>query len=82
MHAQEEESKDLEEELEQYERGYAHAIDEVKRKIQFRIRDITFNRGKQNPNQTSTSLQDDDRNKIKNQRNKLFAKNLRIKVKR
>ena len=30
-----------------------------------RSRDITFNRGKQNPNQTSTSLQDDDRNKEK-----------------
>ena len=56
LYAQEEDPKDLEEELEQYQRGYMHAIDEVKRKIQLRSRDVTFNRGKQNPNEPYTSL--------------------------
>ena len=42
-----------------------HAIDEVKRKIQLRSRDVTFNRGKKKPNKPFTSLQEDDRNKEK-----------------
>ena len=42
-----------------------YAIDEVKRKIQLRSRDVTSNRGKLNLNHPTTSLQDDDRNKEK-----------------
>ena len=65
MYTQGEDPKDSEEESEQYQWGYLHAIDEVKRKIQLRSRDVVFNKGKLNLNQPSTSLQDDDRNKEK-----------------
>ena len=41
--------KTLTEELEQYHKGYMHAIDDVK-KIKLRSRDVTINKGGLNPN--------------------------------
>ena len=46
--------KALTEELEQYHKGYMHAIDDVK-KIKLRSRDIVVNKGGLNPNQASSS---------------------------
>ena len=42
-------------ETEQYQRGYLHAMDDVQRKIRLRNRDVLINKGKENPNQPSTS---------------------------
>ena len=44
----------LTKELEQYQKGYAHAIDDV-RKIKLRNRDVAINKGGLNPNQPSNS---------------------------
>ena len=53
MFAQEHDNN-LEEELEQYHKGYMHAIDDV-RKIKLRSRDVAINKGRLNPNQPSNS---------------------------
>ena len=46
--------KTLTEELEQYHKGYMHAIDDVK-KIKLISRDVAINKGGLNPNQPSSS---------------------------
>ena len=53
MFAQEDDNN-LEGELEQYHKGYMHAIDDV-RKIKLRSRDVAINKGRLNPNQPSSS---------------------------
>ena len=65
MYAQGKDPKNLEEESEQYQWGYMHAIDEVKRKIHLRTRDFVFKKGNLNPNQPSSSMQSEDRIKEK-----------------
>ena len=57
MFAQEDDNKVFEEELEQYQRGYLHIIDDVQRKIKLRSRDVTMNKGMLNPNHPSSSQQ-------------------------
>ena len=42
-------------EIEKYQRGYLHAMDDVQRKIRLRNRIVLINKGKENPNQPSTS---------------------------
>ena len=42
------------EELEQYHKGYMHAIDDV-RKVKLRSRDVVVNKGGLNPNQPSSN---------------------------
>ena len=54
MFAQEDDNKYFEEELEQYLQGYMHALDDVQRKIKLRSRDVIMNKGRLNPNQTSS----------------------------
>ena len=58
MFAQEDDNNDFEEELEQYQRGYLHAIDDVHRKIKLRNRDVIVNKGRFNSNQPSSSQHD------------------------
>ena len=53
MFAQENDNN-LEGKLEQYHKGYMHAIDYV-RKIKLRSRDVAINKGRLNPNQLSSS---------------------------
>ena len=53
MFAQEDDNKYFEEELEQYQKGYIHAIDDVQRKIKLISRDVIMNKGRLNPNQPS-----------------------------
>ena len=48
-------SEEFEMETEQYQRGYLYAMDDVQRKIRLRNRDFLINKGKENPNQSSTS---------------------------
>ena len=55
MFGQEDGSEESEIETEQYQRGYLHAMDDVQRKIRLRNRDVLINKGKENPNQPSTS---------------------------
>ena len=57
MFAQEDDNNDFEEELEQYQRGYLHAIDDVQRNIKLRNRDVTINKWRFNQNQPSCSQQ-------------------------
>ena len=52
MFAQEDDNKDFEEELEQYQKGYIHALYYVK-KTKLRSRDVIMNKGRLNPNQPS-----------------------------
>ena len=47
--------KYFEEELEQYQKGYMHAIDDVQTKIKLRSRDVIMNKGRLDPNQLSSS---------------------------
>ena len=56
MYAQEDGNKVCEEELEQYQRGYLHAMDDVQRKIKFRSRDVVVNKGSLNQNQPCPNL--------------------------
>ena len=63
MYAQEDANKDFEIELEQYQRGYLHAMDDGQRKIQLRNRDVIVNKGRLNPNQTSRSQKNTDKKK-------------------
>ena len=65
MYAEEEDPKNVKEELEQYHWGYMHAIYEVKRKIHLRSRDVMFNKVKLNLNHPSSSLQSEERSKDK-----------------
>ena len=58
MFAQKDDNKYFEEDLEQYYKGYMHAIDDVQRKIKLRSRDVIMNKGKLNPNQPSSSQMD------------------------
>ena len=44
MFSQEDAINDFEEESEQYQRGYLHAIDDVQRKIKLKNRDVTVNK--------------------------------------
>ena len=55
MFAQVDDDKDFEEELEQYQKGYMHAIDDVQRKIKLRSIDVIINKGRLNPNHPSSS---------------------------
>ena len=57
MFSYEDANNDFEEESEQYQRGYLHAIDDVQRKIKLRNRDVTINKGIFNQNQPSSSQQ-------------------------
>ena len=57
MFAQEDDNKVFEEELEQYQREYLHAIDDVQRKIKLRSRDVIVNKGRLNQNNPSSSQQ-------------------------
>ena len=50
LYAQEEDQKDFEEESEQYQRGYLHAIDEFHKKIQLRSSYVILNKGRLNLN--------------------------------
>ena len=51
-----------------------HAIDEVKRKIHLRSRDLVFNKGNLNLNNPSSILQSEDRSKekIKEQKSAIY----------
>ena len=55
MFSQEDGNEEFERELEQYQRGYLHAMDDVQRKIRLRNREVVINKGRLNPNQPSTS---------------------------
>ena len=55
MYAQEDDNKNFEVELEKYQRGYLHAMDDVQRKIQLRNRDAIVNKGRLDPNHPSSS---------------------------
>ena len=55
MFSQEDASNDLEHELEQYQRGYLHVIDDVHRKIKLRNIDVVVNKGRLNQNEPSSS---------------------------
>ena len=55
MFAQEDDNKYFEEELEQYQKGYMHAINDVQRNIKLRSRDVIMNKGRLNPNHPSSS---------------------------
>ena len=57
MFSQEDANNDFEEESEQYQRGYLHAIDDVQRNIKLRNRDVIVNKGRFNKNQPSSSQQ-------------------------
>ena len=48
------EDNSLAQELEQYHKGYMHAINDA-RKIKLRSRDVSINKGGLNPNQPSSS---------------------------
>ena len=64
MFSQEDDNNDFEEESEQYQRGYLHAIDDVQRKIKLRNRDVTVNKGRLNQSQPFGSQQNrEKRNK-------------------
>ena len=54
MFAQEDGNDDFEKELEQYQRGYLHAMDDVQRKIKWRNIDVVVNKGRPNSNHPST----------------------------
>ena len=43
--------------LEQYHKGYQNAIDGFHKKLKLRSRDVIMNKGRPNPNQTSSSQQ-------------------------
>ena len=55
----------MEEESEQYQRGYLHAIDDVHRKLKLRNRDVTVNKGRLDQNQPSSSQQNIEKRKQK-----------------
>ena len=55
MFEQEDDNNDFEKELEQYQRGYLHAMDDVQRKIKLINRDVVVNKGRLNSNHPSTS---------------------------
>ena len=61
MFALEDDNNDFEEEAEQYQRGYLHAIDDVKRKIKLRNIDVIVNKGRLNQNQPSSSQQNTEK---------------------
>ena len=63
MFSQEDSNKDFEEESEQYQRRYLHAIDDVQRKIKLRNRYVTINKGRFNQNQPSNSQQNKEKKK-------------------
>ena len=63
MFAQEDGNEEFERETEQYQRGYLHAMDDVQRKIRLRNKEVFINRGKVNPNQSSTSSLNVERGK-------------------
>ena len=54
MFSQEDDNKYFEE-LEQYQKGYMHAINDVQRNIKLRSRDVIMNKGMLNPNHPSSS---------------------------
>ena len=66
--------------MEQYQNRYMHAIDDVK-KIKLRNRDVSMNKGMLNPNQTSISQMNTEK-ETKNKRNLLNIKRLKIKVRK
>ena len=57
MFAQEDDNKVFEEELEQYQRGYPHAINDVQTKIKLINRDVIVNKWRLNQNNPSSSQQ-------------------------
>ena len=63
MFAHEDDNNDFEEESEQYQRGYLHAMDDVQRNIKLKNIDVTVNKGRFNQNQPSSS-QHNSKNKI------------------
>ena len=64
MFEQEGKNEEFERETEQYQRGYLHAMDDVQRKIRLINRDFFINKGKENPNQPSTSSLNVQKGKI------------------
>ena len=56
MFSQEDNYNTLEVESEQYQRGYHNAIDDFQKKLKLRSRDIVINKGRDNSNQPSSSL--------------------------
>ena len=73
MFAQQNDNNDFEEESEQYQRGYLHAINDVQRKIKLRNRDVTVNKGRFNQNQPSSSQQNTE-NKTEKQKEAIVYK--------
>ena len=51
MFSQGDANNDLEVELEQYQRGYLHSINDVQRKLKLINREVTINKGRLNKNQ-------------------------------
>ena len=80
MFAQEDDNKDFQEELEQYQKGYMYAIDDV-RKIKLRTRDVIMNKGRLNPNQPSSSQMNIEK-RNKNKKNLLYIKRLKIELRK
>ena len=80
MFAQEDDNRDFEEELEQYQKGYMHAIDDVE-KIKLRNRDVIRNKGRLNPNHPSNSQMN---TKKRNEKKKklLYIKKLKIELRK
>ena len=70
----------LAEELEQYHKGYMHAIDDV-RKIKLGSRDVAINKGGLNPNQPSSSHTSAEK-EMKNKKSLLYIKKLEMKLRK
>ena len=75
MYAQEDDNKDFEVELEHFQRGYLHAMDDVQRKIQLRNIYVADNKVMLNPNEPSR-IQKNTNKRKENKKNKLYIKSL------
>ena len=79
LFSQEDDNRYFEKELEQYHKGYMHAIDDV-RNIKLRGRDVVINKGILNPNQPSSSQINTKRNE--KQREPVVHKEIEIELKK
>ena len=79
MFAQEDDNNYFEVGLEQYQRGYLHTIDNVQRKIDFRNRGLTVNKGRLNQNQPSSSQHNTEK-KTERQKDPIVCKEFENKI--
>ena len=79
MFGQVDDDKYFDHELEQYQNGYMHALDDVK-KIKLRSRYVVINKGRLNPNQPSSSQINTKKNEKK--KNLLYINKLKMELRK